>query len=333
MKGKDVLPKPIFQPAPVYPPQLRDSGFRGDVLVDFVVDREGRVTQAHVVRSLNPAFDDAALEALRRWKFEPGTKGGVPVRVAERIPIGFRLTGERDGGNTGLSVRHKVQQEDLPEEWRYDVEPKPRGRVQPVYPYELLRDHVSGEATVSFVISETGKITGSRLVKATPPEFGAAALAMIEQWEFEPALKAGRPTQCQFGFKQEFSPYDTDIVPEKAEGLMKVERKSPARFVDAGRLDSRLKAVVTLPPVFPRSLSPGPSHGEATVEVLIDETGQPRLPRIVSATEPAFGWAALQAVAAWRFDPPTQKGIAVVTRVRIPFEFQVKADEPAGSKK
>ena len=56
---------------------MRASGMRGDVLVDFVVDSEGRVTRAYVVRSLNPAFDEPALEAVRRWKFEPGRKGGV----------------------------------------------------------------------------------------------------------------------------------------------------------------------------------------------------------------------------------------------------------------
>lgn len=333
LKGKDTPPRVVTQPAPEYPRQLRDSGFRGDVLVDFVVDREGRVIRAHVVRSLNPAFDEPALAAVRRWKFEPGRKDGVAVNVHLQVPIGFRLEGEWDGGSSGLSVKHKVKQSDLPEEWRYDVAPKPRGRVQPVYPYELLRDHVSGDATVGFVISETGKIIGSSLVKASRPEFGAAALAMIEQWEFEPALRGGRPTKCQFGFKQDFSPYDTEIVSEKTEELMKLERKSPGRIVGAGSLDKRLKPVVMVSPGYPRSLGAEVEHGEATVEALVDEEGQVRLPRVVSATAPAFGWAAVQAVSGWRFDPPTQKGAAVVTRVRIPFEFQIKADEAAELKK
>jgi len=74
-------------------------------------------------------------------------------------------------------------------------------------------------------------------------------------------------------------------------------------------------------------------EGEATVEVLINEEGKVFLPRIVSASEPAFGWAAVQAVAAWRFEPPTRNSAPVVTRVRIPFGFQIKTDEPAETTK
>ena len=331
--GKLRLPRVIAQPAPVYPEVMRESGLRGEVLVDFIVDREGRVTRAYVVRSLNPAFDEPALEAVRRWRFEPGRKGDVPVNTHMRVPIAFRLDGEWEGGDSGLNVQQHAKQADLPEEFRYDVAPKPRGMVLPVYPYELLRENVKGDATVSFVISETGKIIRSGLVKASRPEFGAATLAMIEQWEFEPALKAGRPTRSRFGFEQEFSLSDGGIVPEKVKDLLTLERKSPDRIVSAGKLDMRLKPVVMIPPVFPRSLGAEIAKGEAMVEVLIDEEGQPRLPRIVSASDPAFGWAALQAVARWRFDPPTLKGLPVVTRVRIPFDFQIKADEAVEKKK
>ena len=333
ISGQVTPPRAISQPVPVYPMAMRYSGLRGDVLVDFVVDREGRVTHAFVARSLNPAFDEPALEAVRRWKFEPGRKGGVPVTTHVQVPIGFRLDGAWEGGGTGMAVDRKVKEADLPEGYRYDVPPKVRGRVAPVYPYDLLRDKVKGAATVTFIISETGRVVYANVNKATRPEFGAATIAMVEQWEFEPALKAGRPTRSGFAFEQEFSRYDRDLVPDEVDDVLSLEQKHPERIVGAGKLDEPLRPVSTRPPVYPVSAPANVNRGEAVVEILIDEEGRARLPRVFSASDPAFGWAAVQAVSVWRFNPPTQKGRAVVTHVRIPFDFQVKTDEPAEKKK
>jgi outer membrane biosynthesis protein TonB len=58
-----------------------------------------------------------------------------------------------------------------------------------------------------------------------------------------------------------------------------------------------------------------------------------RLPRIISATDPAFGFAAAQAVFGWQFKPPTKGGQPVVTKVRIPFGFEDKPSAPAGKAK
>ena len=333
ISGRVTPPRAIAQPAPVYPMAMRYSGLRGDVLVDFVVDREGRVTHAFVARSLNPAFDEPAFEAVRRWKFEPGRKGDVPVNTHVQVPIGFRLDGEWEGGSTGLSAAPKANQADLPEGYRYDVAPKPRGRVAPVYPYDLLRDKVKGAATVVFIINERGRIVYANVNKATQPEFGAATIAMVEQWEFEPALKDGRPTRSGFAFEQEFSRYDRDLVPDEVDDVLSLEQKHPERIVPAGKLDEPLKPVSTRPPVFPVSAPANLARGEAVVEILIDEEGRARLPRVFSASDPAFGWAAVQAVSVWRFDPPTRKGRPVVTRVRIPFDFTSTPAQPAEVKK
>lgn len=332
-QGKQVPPRVLAQAAPVYPMAMRRSGLKGDVLVDFVVDREGRVTHAYVVRSMNPAFDEPALEAVRRWRFEPGTWGGTPVNTHMRVPIRFQLEGAWDGGDTGLTVEHKGRKEDLPAELRYDVAPKPLGRVSVVYPYALLRDKVKGKAKVSFLISEAGKVIYANVDQATQPEFGAAAIAMIEEWEFEPALKAGRPTQSGFAYEQEFSRYDEELVTAQVSDALELEQKHPERIVNAGSLDERLKPTSTRPPVFPMMARGKFDRGEATVEILIDEEGYVRLPRVISATDPAFGWAAVQAAAVWRFEPPKRKGHAVTTRVRIPFEFTLGSTPPAEGKK
>ena len=65
----------------------------------------------------------------------------------------------------------------------------------------------------------------------------------------------------------------------------------------------------------------GVKGGETLIEILVDEEGRARLPRILSASDEAFGYAAVQGVAAWRFDPPKRGGRPVVVRVQIPFSF------------
>jgi len=59
------------------------------VHVIFTVDESGRVETALVQRSTDSLFDNAALAAVKQWKFEPGTSQGQPVRFRMRVPITF----------------------------------------------------------------------------------------------------------------------------------------------------------------------------------------------------------------------------------------------------
>ncbi|HRO28508.1 MAG TPA: energy transducer TonB, partial [Luteimonas sp.] len=75
----------ISTPAPRYPADALRSGTSGEVQVEFTVDVDGSVSNARVVRS-QPArtFDREALNAVRRWRFEP-----VDAPVTTRRTINF----------------------------------------------------------------------------------------------------------------------------------------------------------------------------------------------------------------------------------------------------
>ncbi len=85
----DQRPRPIFQTAPNYPQELRKRNLEGSVQVVFLVDREGKVVGPKVEKSTNPSFDRPALEAVRQWKFEAGTRNGEKVSFKMRVPITF----------------------------------------------------------------------------------------------------------------------------------------------------------------------------------------------------------------------------------------------------
>ena len=85
----DRRPRPIFQTAPNYPQELRKRNLEGSVQVVFLVDRDGKVVGPKVEKSTNPSFDRPALEAVRQWKFEAGTRNGEKVAFKMRVPITF----------------------------------------------------------------------------------------------------------------------------------------------------------------------------------------------------------------------------------------------------
>lgn len=76
----------------VYPPEMRQSGLEGRVIVSMTIDKEGYVGSPEVLRGVHPLLDSAAVAVIRqlpRWK--PGQVSGKPVAVKYAIPVTFRL--------------------------------------------------------------------------------------------------------------------------------------------------------------------------------------------------------------------------------------------------
>ena len=77
---------------PVYPQQARREKIHGLVLLEAVLDRDGRVEPGVKVLQSIPTLDDEAIEAVRRWRFQPArNRDGEPLRVIVEIPIRFVL--------------------------------------------------------------------------------------------------------------------------------------------------------------------------------------------------------------------------------------------------
>jgi len=84
-------------PKPLYPERARKEGQQGQVLLRVLVDQEGRTKLVEVSRSSgSETLDQAAIEAIRLWRFSPARYGDKPVESWVRIPIDFRLTDAND---------------------------------------------------------------------------------------------------------------------------------------------------------------------------------------------------------------------------------------------
>ncbi|QXD15027.1 TonB family protein [Rhodocaloribacter litoris] len=79
-----------------YPQAAIDAGIEGRLVLDFVVETDGRPSNIRVMKSLHPLCDSAAVRALRQTRFVPGRQNGELVPVRMRLPVLFRLINGRD---------------------------------------------------------------------------------------------------------------------------------------------------------------------------------------------------------------------------------------------
>jgi TonB family protein len=84
-------PIPIYKPEPAYSEEARKAKYQGTVVLWIVVDVQGNVTDAKVVRPLGLGLDEKALETVRTWKFKPAMRNAVPVPVRVIVEVSFRL--------------------------------------------------------------------------------------------------------------------------------------------------------------------------------------------------------------------------------------------------
>jgi len=88
----DQQPVARVRQAPTYPYDMRRAGINGTVVVEFIINTEGDVIQTQVVRSSHREFEMPALQAVQKWKFKPGRKGGRVVNVRASQLLEFNAT-------------------------------------------------------------------------------------------------------------------------------------------------------------------------------------------------------------------------------------------------
>lgn len=90
--GGDVTaPVAISRVPPQYPMMARSARVEGEVRLEAVIRRDGTVGDIKVVQGLRMGCTEAAIEALKHWRFKPGERNGAPVDVYYILTVGFTL--------------------------------------------------------------------------------------------------------------------------------------------------------------------------------------------------------------------------------------------------
>lgn len=152
-------PKRTKTVRPEYPVEAQAQGIRGIVILELTIDKEGKVAEARVIRSV-PGLDEAALAAARQWTYEVTRVGGKPVSVRLAVPITFAMK--------------------LPEMSRQDGVPELRQGVSPPFPKDA-----SGPATVlaEVTLDPDGRVAEAQVVRGEAP-WTNALLAALRTWRF-----------------------------------------------------------------------------------------------------------------------------------------------------
>ena len=85
-----VMPRKVVDVLPVYPEIARVARVEGTIIMEAVLDTNGRVTQLRVLKSV-PMLDQAAVNAVQQWRYTPSFYGGHPVSVLMTITVRFAL--------------------------------------------------------------------------------------------------------------------------------------------------------------------------------------------------------------------------------------------------
>ena len=75
----------------IYPEQPKKAGIQGVLLIEFVVEKDGSVSNTKVLSSLHPDCDNEAMRVIKMLKFTPALVNKQPARVSYMVPVQFRL--------------------------------------------------------------------------------------------------------------------------------------------------------------------------------------------------------------------------------------------------
>jgi TonB family protein len=84
-------PRPTYTPEPDFSEEARHQKVQGSVILSVVVDKMGTVARIRMDKVLGHGLDEHAMEAIKTWRFTPGTRNGEPVAVKEPIEVAFNL--------------------------------------------------------------------------------------------------------------------------------------------------------------------------------------------------------------------------------------------------
>ncbi len=324
LESKDRKARLIYHTEPVYPPDAREKKIEGSVVLGFTVNHDGIPQSIQVKKSLYPSLDQAAVEAVSKWRFEPAMKNGEVVSMWLEAEVNFNLNQEpmrgeaimRDGRTEYQGQEFRMRRSSEPER-RAEEELEVRKRA------ELARQaKISMDQAIQIATSKVpGKVTECSLVGerwSGPGELAKPSLVF-----YKVTILSG----------DELTPVTMHVLVNAADGSIyrteKEERKrenpeelsfsrSTEKALNGGVLNGKAS---NLPqPEYPLIARQARASGLVNVEVLIDEGGNVVAAHSVSG-HPLLQDAAVKAARQATFTPTRYNGEPVRVRGILTYNF------------
>jgi len=204
--GREILVQsgqPLTYFAPFYPFSKRMEGVEGQVVLQFVIDRLGRVINPTVGASTVPEFNQYALEAARDWRFLPALADGKPIDMEVSYPVSFYS--ERGSVSVApvsffsrLELIFDTYYLDGPDGYeKAEFEVTPIYRQVPTRPTDDEGNPITGRVLLSFTVTTDGQVRDASVIESTNTELEMPALTAIKYWRFIPRIREGQSTEAR----------------------------------------------------------------------------------------------------------------------------------------
>jgi len=190
--AEPVPPVLITKVEPTYSPEALADHLSGSVLVSLTVGIDGVPTDIKVVKGLGEGLDEKAVEAVSQWRFQPGTKKGVPVAVQAQVSVIFRLLNDPQKA-AAFPASGDV------------AAPSLISKVEPEYSKEAREKKLSGNVLLSIIVGADGVPRDIKVVSPLGLGLDEKAIQAVSRWRFKPGTKSGVPVpvkaQVEVSFK------------------------------------------------------------------------------------------------------------------------------------
>jgi len=288
-------PKIIKQVNPVYPEEARKKGIQGVVILEAKTDEYGRVMDAMILRSI-PELDQAAIEAVRQWVYEPLLIDGKPTKGLFTVTVRFQLN-EKDiekFAEGAVKVKDQINP------------PKLVKSVDPVYPEIARQAKIEGVVIVQARTDAQGRVKDAMVLRSVPL-LDQAAIDAVRQWVYEPLVIDEQAKEAVFTVTVRFT-----LDAEKPKGQGEGPGTTGEILVP--------KLVKKVDPVYPEIARMADIQGIVLLEATTDEKGIVVKVRVLKSI-PLLDQAAVEALKQWKYEPliieGKPKGVVFTVTIRF----------------
>lgn len=191
--------------APEYPDAVKNANTSGQIVIMFTIDKDGRVAEAMAVprdfagresRNIDdPKLRQAAVAAVKQWRYRPYLHNGDPVEVDTSVvlPFDFQKTGASSQADAGAPRYGEFGRLLLDTKL---VEEKLINKVDPQYPQMARIAHIQGDVVLHVLIDKQGHVAKIKAVQGHPILI-QASLDAVKQWDYQPFLLNGEPVEVE----------------------------------------------------------------------------------------------------------------------------------------
>mgnify|MGYP002719076136 FL=1 len=306
-----------------YPKDAIDAKIEGRVVVSFIVEKDGSISNAEVKKGVYESLDKEALRivnAMPKWK--PGMQAGQPARTRFFVPINFKFAQPAVQGEKVFDYL-----DDMPE--------FPGGQAAMMqwlsqniqYPKEAVDGNIKGRVIVSFIIEKDGSISNAKVTKGVHESLDKEALRVVSAMpNWKPGMQDGQPARCQFTLPVSFKFAQPAVQEEKVFEYL----DDMPEFPGGGKammewLGQNIQ--------YPKEAVDAKVEGRVMVSFVIEKDGSVSNAKVIRSIDPLLDNEALRVVNAMpNWKPGMQDGQPARVRFTIPVSFKLPKPATAPTK-